>query len=154
MGRSSEEVREYISPVVGEMGLELVEVECKGAEKRPFLRVLIHRDGGVSVDDCNKLAAVLKKQFEEEDYFFPGKARLEVASPGLDRPLKVSRDFARNLGQKVRLFLSEPHDGRNELVGRIESVGERHISLLPENRSTPLELALAKISRGKLVIEF
>ncbi len=154
MPRTSNDVQAYIEPIATAIGLELVEVEVKGPAKRPFVRVLIYKEGGVSAEDCRRLAGQLRSRWNEEDYFFPGQHRLEVASPGLDRPLKIPRDFARNLGQKVRLFLAEPHEGRKELVGRIERVGKSHLTLLPEGKQAPLDLALGKINRGKLVIEF
>ena len=155
MTRNAAEVHSFITPFVEERQLELVDVECKGPAKRPFVRVLIHKPGGVSAEDCQGLAKLLQREFEETDYFFPGKHRLEVASPGLDRPLRNARDFARNLGQKVRVFLTQPHDGRKELVGRIEQVEEGRVILAPDQGSDPgLELALQQIDRAKLVIEF
>ncbi len=155
MSRTAAEVLSFITPLIEARQLELVDVECKGPSKRPFVRVLLHKPGGVTAEDCQGVAKALQQAFEDEDYFFPGTHRLEVASPGLDRPLTSARDFARNLGRKVRLFLSQPYEGQKELVARIEAVEEDQLMLIPEKgEQSGLRLPLQQIDRGKLVIEF
>lgn len=184
MTRTADDVRQAASPLADDMGLELVDVECKGPDKRRFVRVLIHRDGGVSAADCRSLARALQAHFDDHNFFFPGIYQLEVASPGLDRPLRSARDFTRNLGQRIRLFLNEPCDGKLEWVGRVVEVVGDSLRLDVEAHATkrgggkkgkgrkgkgkirpsangngagPAErrdFPLERVSRGKLLLEF
>jgi ribosome maturation factor RimP len=85
------------------LGYELVDLErsAKGA----LLRVFIDKPGGITVDDCALVSNHLSRLFAVENVSYD---RLEVSSPGLDRPLRTARDFARFAGQKARLKLRVP----------------------------------------------
>ena len=103
-----------IEPVLDSMGYELVDVEFGAGG---LLRVVIDIAGGarhVQVEDCEKVSHQLGRLFtvEEVDY-----DRLEVSSPGLDRPLKKPADFVRFAGEKVTLRMRQPIDGRRQFTG-------------------------------------
>jgi len=113
-GTPSGELAVMIEPVLGSMGYELVDVEFGAGG---LLRIVIDVVGGsrhVQVEDCEKVSHQVGRLFmvEEVDY-----DRLEVSSPGLDRPLKKPSDFVRFAGEKVTLRMRQPIDGRRHFTG-------------------------------------
>jgi ribosome maturation factor RimP len=103
-----------IEPVLDSMGYELVDAEYGAGG---LLRIVIDVAGGarhVQVEDCEKVSHQLGRLFtvEEVDY-----DRLEVSSPGLDRPLKKPADFVRFAGEKVTLRMRQPIEGRRHFTG-------------------------------------
>jgi ribosome maturation factor RimP len=112
----SNAVAETIGRTVEGLGYEFVDAERLAAG---LLRVTIDRDGGIGLDDCERVSRQLTHLFAVEDVDY---ARLEVSSPGLDRPLKRARDFARFAGSEVSVQLYAPlpaAGGRKRLQGRL-----------------------------------
>ncbi len=105
-----------IEAAVSGLGLELVEVEHL---PRGLLRVTIdHADGAaVTVDDCERVTRQLQYVFEVEGVDYD---RLEVSSPGLDRPLRSPRDFARFEGREIDVVLRQPFQGRKKYRGVLQ----------------------------------
>jgi ribosome maturation factor RimP len=112
----SNAVAETIGRTVEGLGYEFVDAERLAAG---LLRVTIDRAGGIGLDDCERISRQLMHVFAVEDVDY---ARLEVSSPGLDRPLKRARDFARFAGSEVSVQLYAPlaaAGGRKRLQGRL-----------------------------------
>lgn len=106
-----------IEPVLGSMGYELVDVEFGGGG---LLRVVIDVVGGeraVQLEDCERVSHQLSRLFTVEDVDY---ARLEISSPGLDRPLRKPEDFERFAGERVSMRLRRPVDGRRQFTGVLE----------------------------------
>lgn len=111
---------------VAGLGYELVELERAGGG---LVRVTIERpgaagpgefaDAGISVDDCERVSHQLSHLFAVEDVRYE---RLEVGSPGVDRPLRSARDFSRYAGSLARVSLLAPVEGMRKLTGRIVGV--------------------------------
>ncbi|MGH8582152.1 MAG: ribosome maturation factor RimP [Gammaproteobacteria bacterium] len=115
----SEGLRRLLEPVVVGMGYELVGIERSGGRQRGLLRVYIDRidrDGGITLDDCERVSHQLSGVLDVEDAI-RGAYTLEVSSPGLDRPLFAPRDFARFVGQMARIDLDRPIGGRRRFSG-------------------------------------
>jgi ribosome maturation factor RimP len=114
-------VEETIGRTVEGLGYEFVDAERLAAG---LLRVTIDRAGGIGVADCERVSRQLTQLFAVEDIDY---ARLEVSSPGLDRPLKQARDYVRFTGSDVQVQLYAPlaaAGGRKRLQGRLlELVG-------------------------------
>jgi ribosome maturation factor RimP len=101
------------------LGYELVDCERAG---RGLLTVFIDQPEGaaaefITVDDCEKVTRQLQRVLEVEGVAYE---RLEVSSPGLDRPLKKARDYERFAGEQVELQLKMPFNGRRKFSGRLE----------------------------------
>jgi len=109
-----------VETAVASLGLELVEVEHL---PRGLLRVTIdHADGSpVTVDDCERVTRQLQYVFEVENVDY---ARLEVSSPGLDRPLRKPQDFVRFAGLEVDVMLRAPFQGRKKYRGVLLDAAE------------------------------
>lgn len=121
-------MRDKIKPVVEEENLELVDLEFSGVGPTSVLRVYVDRSAGVTVDQCAHLSRKISDLLDMDD-LIPGRYRLEVSSPGLDRPLVSGADFKRKIGKKVKVFLKESVDGKTELVGEIKNLKGENVVL-------------------------
>ncbi len=121
-------MRDKIKPVVEEENQELVDMEFSGVGPASVLRVYVDRSAGVTVDQCAHLSRQICDLLDMDD-LIPGRYRLEVSSPGLDRPLVSGADFKRKIGKKVKVFLKESVDGKTELVGKIKNLKGENVVL-------------------------
>jgi ribosome maturation factor RimP len=113
------QLTQLIERTVEGLGYEFVDFERAGGG---LLRVTLdapEAQGGVGLDDCEKVSRQLTRVFEVEGVDYD---RLEVSSPGLDRRLSKPRDFARFAGQQVQVQLAEPVEGRRRFKGRLVGV--------------------------------
>src|SRR5476649_2061827 len=117
------DVVKLVEMTVSGLGYELVDFERSG---RGLLRVFIDTPEGISVDACQVENKQLTRLFLVENVDYD---RLEVSSPGLDRPLKKEADFVRFAGEKVQLKLRMPLAGRKNFVGVIGGVSEGILQL-------------------------
>ena len=95
---------ELLQPLVDAHGFELVDVEYVKEAGNWYLRAYIDKENGITVDDCEEVSRALSDLLDEED-FISENYILEVSSPGLDRPLKKEKDFARSIGKDVEVKL-------------------------------------------------
>jgi len=142
----AEKVARLVEPLLAEMAIELVEVQYRGEQVGQVLRVVIHKAGGVGVDDCAQVSREVARLLEVED-LIDGAYHLEVSSPGLDRPLKTVRDFTRNLNQEVKLTLNEP--AGHLLTGRI--LGAADDDIVIDTGTEHITIPLIRIAKAKLV---
>lgn len=121
-----------------------------------MLRIYVDRSGGVTVDQCAHLSRKVSDFLDMED-LIPSRYRLEVSSPGLDRPLVSGADFKRKIGERVKVFLKEEIDGKMELVGRIKNLEEENLLLLIESPASRLDegaeeiIPLKNVAKAKIM---
>ena len=126
------QVEELASPIVADFGLELVDVEYRQQGHQWLLCLYIDKDGGVTLDDCANFSRELSTLLDVEDVV-PTAYRLEVSSPGLDRPLKKEGDFVRFAGEtvkvKTRSLLDPDERGytRKTFVGILHGLDGEHV---------------------------
>jgi ribosome maturation factor RimP len=136
-----------VEPVVAGMGYELVDLQAANGGR--MLRLFIDKPGGIGVEDCAAVSRQLSRVFEVEGIDYE---RLEVSSPGLDRPLRKAGDFARFAGQKAEVRMRTPDaTGRRKFVGVLRGAGEGRVSM--ELGGRIVELALDDVDRARLVPE-
>ncbi len=139
-----------IDPILKGEDLELVDVEYKKAGKSWVLRVFIDKPGGITLADCQKVSHQIEDKIEVEDLVSSAYV-LEVSSPGLDRPLKKSRDFLRYKGKDVKIRTFVPVNGKKDFSGTIIDFKEEyvHLEMAGKNFAIPLD----KISKATLILE-
>lgn len=137
-------VRELLERTLPPLGYELVELEMSGRGK--LVRVFIDRPNGVDVEDCARVSNHLTRLFAVENVDFD---RLEVSSPGLDRPLTKLADFARFAGQEARFTLAAPVDGAKRIKGIVR--GTEGDSVLVETAAGVRAFPFGTIGRARLV---
>ncbi len=143
-------VEKLVNEIIDGTSLELVDVEYV-KERDWYLRVYLAKEGGIGVEDCQWVSERLEKKLDEldpiKDSYF-----LEVSSPGLDRPLKKEKDFARHLGDKVEVHTFAPVNGRKTLVGTLLAADDGGISL--EVDGAQMSIPRDQASLVKLHVEF
>jgi ribosome maturation factor RimP len=133
----------WIRATLESFGYELVDLE---SSRSGLLRVFIDSPRGITVDDCARVSHHLTRAFAVEGIDYE---RLEVSSPGLDRPLKRIEDYARFAGRDASVKLKLPVDGRRRFEGRLIGVEDGRIVLEVEGHRR--QLAFDEIDRARLV---
>jgi ribosome maturation factor RimP len=146
-------------PVLADLGFRLVRVKVS-AQAGATVQIMAERpDGSMSVDDCEALSQALSPVLDVEDPI-PSGYRLEISSPGIDRPLVRMSDFERARGHEVRIEMAVAIDGRKRFRGIIETLeGEgrearvnlRRVDAKLEEPAA-VSLKLADIAEAKLVL--
>lgn len=138
------DLSKLLEKAVGGLGYELVDVEL--ANHGRFMRIFIDKVGGVNVDNCAAVSNHLTRLLAVENVEYD---RLEISSPGLDRPLKRSKDFERFSGERVQVKLRIPLNGRKRLAGVMQNVREDGFQLDVDGEL--LTIAFADIDKARLV---
>ena len=136
-------------PLAAAAGIDLVDVEVKGPRGRQVVRLVADADGGLDID---RIAQLSREVGDVIDDVVPGAYTLEVTSPGTDRPLRRSRDFARNVGREVRVqrTAEAAANAPGEVVGVVVDVTDTAIVLdVGDDRVT---IDHADIDHGKVVL--
>lgn len=126
------------------LGFELVDLELANSGK--LMRVFIDKTGGVDVEDCAAVSNHLTRLFVVEGVEFD---RLEVSSPGLDRPLKKEADFRKFTGERIQMKVRLPLNGRKRFAGVLKSVGDNGIEL--DVDGTTVNIGFADIDKARLI---
>jgi len=136
-----------VEPVVAGMGYELVDVQVSSGGR--LLRVFIDKAGGISLDDCAALSRQLARVLPVEGIDYE---RLEVSSPGLDRPLRKAADFVRFAGQRAELRMRTPDArGRRKFTGVLRGAQAGRVDVEIEGET--VALALDDVERARLIPE-
>jgi ribosome maturation factor RimP len=116
------ELREIVEPVLGDHGCELVDVDLRLGHGQGLVRIVVDSDAGdgrVQVDSCAAISREIESALDAADAI-PGRYRLEVSSPGLDRWLGREKDFEAAVGCEVKVETRRALDGRRRFRGILE----------------------------------
>jgi ribosome maturation factor RimP len=144
------QITELIEPTLRDMGLELVRVLVSGGQ-RPTLQIMVERgdQAPTTLDACAKVSHAVSALLDVADPL-PGAYRLEVTSPGLDRPLVRRADYERFAGLEARLETELPIEGRRRFRGRLLGLAGDQVRLaLPEGE---MSIPFDAIKKAKLVL--
>ena len=145
---STEKINELILPVLEHQDVDLIDIDLKGKQGNQVLRIFIDPENGVNLDLCTKVSRDISDVLDTAD-IIKNKYRLEVSSPGFDRPLKTFKDFKRNINRKVKIeYLNEA----NEQVintGTIQAVDMQEVFLQGEKEI--IKILLIKIQSAKIL---
>ena len=147
----AQQVAMLAEPIAVRYGLEVVDVELAGAGRHQILRVLVDRDGGAGVEDCARVSEALSRELDLYDLLAESYT-LEVASPGLDRPLRHPRDFVRFSGRTIAVTAAAPIEGQRRFRGRLLGLVDGRVSIRLED-GREVRLAPDEITQARLVIE-
>jgi len=138
------DLQQTLEKTLAGLGYELVDFERSG--RGQLLRVFIDKSAGINLDDCAAVSNHLTRVLAVENI---GYERLEVSSPGLDRPLKKEQDFARFAGQKARIKVRVPVDGQRNFVGVLRETDAGKVLLEIDGRMMSFELG--NLEKARLV---
>ncbi len=145
MSKVTEKVEALARPVIEDEGCELWSVEYVREAGSWYLRVFIDKDGGVGIDDCERISRRLDPILDEADPI-PYSYVFEVGSAGAERELKRPSDFEKFMGSEVEVKLYQPYEGKKSLVGKLEAYENGDITI------SSVQLKKSQIAQVKLHI--
>jgi ribosome maturation factor RimP len=143
----TERVWEEVTPELNEQGYELVEVEYVPGARGRVLRLYIDREGGVTLDDCQRVSRVVSNLLDRLD-FIEERYVLEVSSPGFDRPVRKASDFDRFHGEPIKLVLETAVGGRKRINGILK--GYRDGLVTVDSDGTIYEVHIENLKKANL----
>ena len=138
---SIEQIKKNLLPILDSQQIELVDIELIGKEGNQVLRIYIDQRNGITLDQCKTVSREMSDILDMLD-LIQGRYRLEVSSPGIDRPLKNEKDFKRNINRKVKIEYFTNENEKELIIGIIQAVDinsvtvhddQKNISILLEN---------------------
>ncbi|SEF62038.1 ribosome maturation factor RimP [Nonomuraea solani] len=150
MGSASprDHLMKLLEPVVSAEGLDLEDITVTQAGKRRLLRVVVDRDGGVSLDDVADVSQAVSTALDDDDVMGQAAYTLEVSSPGVDRPLTEPRHWRR---AAKRLVKAELKNGA-VVEGRVMGADESGVDL--DVAGAAHRLGYEDLTRGRVQVEF
>jgi ribosome maturation factor RimP len=153
---AAREIADLAEPLLEELGFRLVRVKVSGRDGGTVQVMAERPRGQMTIDDCAEISRKLSPLLDALDPM-PGGYRLEVSTPGIDRPLVRPSDFASFTGHEAKIELKELVDGRKRLKGRIEGVknGEALLKIELPGSEEPqvIGIPFSLISEAKLVAD-
>lgn len=129
MASKHDQLKALVAPVVSAMECELWGLEYFSQGKFTTLRLFIDKEGGITLDDCEKVSRQVSSVLDVEDPI-QGEYALEVSSPGIDRPLYTLEQFAKYIGEQVSIRLRVPFDGKRKFSGLLTNIEGDEIVLV------------------------
>ena len=126
------QVQDVADPIARALDLELLEVRCQGKGTGTVICVTLDKEGGLGIRDCEQFHQSLSRALDVEtsvSYAY----RLEVSSPGVDRPLKERKDFRRVMGRLLQVRVQDPDGEDRQVIGRLSALTESGITLVVQS---------------------
>ncbi|MEX2525142.1 MAG: ribosome maturation factor RimP [Gammaproteobacteria bacterium] len=150
MYKQNQALVKLLQPVISGLGYEMLGIESVPQGRDSLVRIYIDREGGISLDDCERVSEQVTGVLDVEDPV-KGSYRLEVSSPGLDRPLFTLEQCRRYLGCDIHVRLRSKLHGRRKITGRLtELQGE---TIVIDESGTNYDIPADMIERASLVPE-
>lgn len=166
MSKQELEIKTYVSDLLQErVELFLVDIAFSGTHSRRKILVILDKDSGILIDECGEFSRALGNLIEENNLFGDNAYVLEVSSPGMDRPLLVSRQYKRRIGNTLSFLLN---DG-TQFDAVLESVSEEGVVVTPAPQKVkksnkkeavvdvaiePRKLRFEEIKKCNLIVSF
>lgn len=145
-----ERVRAMIHPIVLNEGMEVVDIEYRRESGGWILRLILDKEGGVTLDDCTRVSQEVGRSLDVED-ILQTSYTLEVSSPGLTRPLKTEKDFMKYLHRWVKVKTVDPIQNRRRFKGKLLGVSENEVEIEVEREI--FQIPLSNVAKANLEID-
>lgn len=109
--------------------------------------------GGINLDDCAEASREISEALDAEEVF-PDPYTLEVSSPGLDRPMRTPRDWARRVGEFVRIHLSEAVEGKRTWIGKLLRSGDESATIVADRTGQEIEIPYRAVQLARVDVRF
>jgi ribosome maturation factor RimP len=144
-------ITELIDPVIDDEGFEIIDVEFNNEQLGWVLRVYIDKSGGVNVDDCAAISREVSNLLEVEDVI-DVPYRLEISSPGLNRPLRKKEHFQKVTGKMIKVKTKLPIENAKNFKAKLVEVGDSWIKI--DNGIKETQIELDNILKANLIYKF
>lgn len=145
-----ERVRAMIHPIVLNEGMEVVDIEYRRESGGWILRLILDKEGGVTLDDCTRVSQEVGRSLDVED-ILQTSYTLEVSSPGLTRPLRTEKDFMKYLHRLVKVKTVDPIQNRRQFKGKLLGVSENEVEIEVEREI--FQIPLSNVAKANLEID-
>jgi len=151
MNKLKKDILQLIRKVVNKLGYLLIDVELKGTRNNPFIEVFVDGKKAVTTEDCSLISREIEKEIDAEGTFDFTRYRLDVSSPGINRPLKFIEQFEKHLGREFSLKFKE-----NEKVVHLKCrfIGIEGNLLTFEKNNKLFKIKFENIIKAKVEISF
>ena len=144
-------VNKFAEPLCESENIELVHIEYIVEQSSQILRILIDKEGGVKIEDCvnisRQLSDILDVNLEQFDAY-----RLEVSSPGIERPLTKENDFERFKGKNVKIKTKTPLESQRNFKGKLTGLKNSNVELISENKE--YSIPFNTIMKARIISDF
>lgn len=147
-----QKTEELLTPILEKYEFELVDVEYVKEAGTWYLRAYIDKPGGIAINDCEIVSRELSELLDQKD-FIDDSYILEVSSPGLGRPLKKDRDFARSIGEEVEIRTYRMIDKQKEFTGVLKDYDSDSVTISYED-GTEQKFDRKEIALIRLAFDF
>jgi len=144
-----EYVRELTEDVLQESEVFLVDVNVRGQTGSRVVEVYVDTDEGVSVEQCAEVSRALSEKLDEKEDLIRGAYRLNVSSPGIDRPLQLKRQYPRHIGRQLQVTYETPEGEKQQVAGTLKQVDEQGIALELKQKQ-PVYVPFERIKEAKV----
>lgn len=124
-----------LTPIVEGLGFELVDVEYVKEGSNWYLRGYIDKEGGISINECVDVSRLFNEKLDQED-FIEDSYIMEISSPGLGRPLKKEKDYARSMGKELEIRTYRAVNRQKEFYGILTAYDADTVTIEMEDEST------------------
>lgn len=124
-----------LAPIVESLGFELVDVEYVKEGSNWYLRGYIDKEGGISINECVDVSRLFNEKLDQED-FIEDSYIMEISSPGLGRPLKKEKDYARSMGKELEIRTYRAVNRQKEFYGILTAYDADTVTIEMEDEST------------------
>ena len=154
MSKVSEVVEKFLTPIVENLGYEIVEVEFAKKHNGDNLTIFIDKKGGgIDINDCEKVHNAIDEPLDELNPTDDKPYTLNVSSPGIDRPIVSDKDFNRNMGEVLEVKLFQAINKKKIFIGTLLAFSEQTVSLEISEKET-IEIDRKLISKATKYIDF
>ncbi len=154
MSKIADEVSLYLTPIVQELGYEIVEVEFAKKYNGDNLTVFIDKkEGFINIDDCEKVHTAIDAPLDELDPTGGKPYTLNVSSPGADRPIVTNKDFERNIGETLEIKLFQSLNKKKVLVGKLLEFDDDAL-FIEDDKKTQTRVDRKLIAKATKFIDF
>lgn len=134
---TADNIKQIAQPIIDRNGAFLVDLVIRGERSSKVIEVYVDTDTGILLDHCSTISRELSAQLDEAD-IIQGRYRLDVSSPGLDRPLLLLRQYKKNIGRQCRIVAVE--EGKKiAYEGVLEQVNEHSVMIAHKGKSREIE---------------
>ena len=146
----AEQIEALITPSVTAMGFDIVLVKMTEGKQSRTLQIMAEKpDARISLEECAAISRQISAVLDVED-LISGEYRLEVGSPGIDRPLVKLKDFSQYVGHLAKIETQLPIEGRKRFSGILKPVEGENVIITVDNRD--FEIPFVDIHSAKLVL--
>ncbi|MEN8192154.1 MAG: ribosome maturation factor RimP [Bacteroidota bacterium] len=149
MDLNKKEILNQVKKITEDLGYLFIEMDFRGDSRNHILEIYIDNENSVNVEDCAKVSRAIGEMIEIES-LIESRYRLNVSSPGIDRPMKYIQQFKKNIGRSFELVLEDEKDKKYK--GKLTSIEDDNLIFEIENKIK--EINMSNIKSAKVIIRF